>query len=164
VCSHPDYRTGSVLLEVLFIAECVSQQGLGIQRYLPPTCLRLLLDAEGEDRSALLAHEDLKGLCLSQNRKLVDTVVRSQGDRIKSLLQVAAGLADTRGASLAEEARDRMHSELRAEQQRLVALARVNPNVREAEIEQLALRREQLAAHLTAAKVRLDAARIVVMR
>ena len=164
VCSHPDYRTGSALLEVLFITECVAPPGLEIQRYLPPTCLRLLLDAHGEDRSQLLAHDDLQGLCLSQNRKLVDTVIRSQGDRIKLLLQRATGIAETRGASLAKEALGRMHSELEAEQQRLEALARINPNVRDAEIEQLEVRRDLLAAHLAAAKVRLDAVRIVVMR
>ena len=39
-----------------------------------------------------------------------------------------------------------MNAELGAEQQRLVALARVNPNVRDEEIDQLAVRRELIAA------------------
>ena len=164
VCSHPDYRTGSLLFEALYITECSAPPGLAIQRHLPPTCLRLLLDAQGEERSEKLPHRELRGLCLSQNRKLVDTVLRSQGDRLKLLLQRAAGLAETRGAALAAEALERMHAELQDEQQRLVALARVNPNVRASEIEQLALRRALLAEHLAAARVRLDAVRIVVMR
>jgi ATP-dependent helicase HepA len=164
VCSHPDYRTGSLLFEALFVNECIGPPGLEIQRYLPPTCLRLLLDAQGEECSERLPHRDLRGLCLSQNRKLVDTVLRSQGDRLKLLLQRAAGLAETRGAALAAEALAHMHADLQDEQQRLGALARVNPNVRASEIEQLALRRELLAKHLSAARIRLDAVRIVVMR
>ena len=94
VCSHPDYRTGTVFLEALFVTECAAPPGLEIQRYLPPTCLRFLLDAQGEDKSEVLAHEQLLGLCLSQNRKLADTVIKSQGGRIKVLLLRAEELAE----------------------------------------------------------------------
>ena len=59
VCSHPDYRTGTVFLEALFVTECAAPRGLEMQRYLPPTCLRFLLDAQGEDKSEVLAHEQL---------------------------------------------------------------------------------------------------------
>jgi ATP-dependent helicase HepA len=164
VCSHPDYRTGTVLLEALFVTQCIAPAGLEIQRYLPPTCLRVLLDAQGEDRSQALAHGQLQGLCLSHNRKLVDTVVNSQGERIKLLLARATQLAENGGRALAEAAVERMHRELTDEQQRLTALAQVNPNVRTEEIERAAVRRDILAAHLAQAKVRLDAVRLVVMR
>jgi ATP-dependent helicase HepA len=164
VCSHPDYRTGTVFLETLFVTECAAPPGLEIQRYLPPTCLRFLLDAHGEDRSELLAHAQLSGLCLSQNRKLADTVIKSQGGRIKVLLAHAEEMAQAQGGALSERALARMNEELGGEQQRLTALARVNPNVREEEIDQLTLRRELIAVHLRETRVRLDAVRVVVMR
>ncbi len=164
VCSHPDYRTGTVFLEALFVTECAAPPGLEIQRYLPPTCLRFLLDAQGEDKSEVLAHEQLLGLCLSQNRKLADTVIKSQGGRIKVLLAHAEELAQAQGSALADQALQQMNAELGAEQQRLVALARVNPNVRDEEIDQLAVRRELIAANLHQTRVRLDAVRVVVMR
>ena len=164
VCSHPDHRTGTVFLEVLFVTECPAPRGLEIQRYLPATCLRFLLDIQGEDRSSLLAHDQLTGLCLSQNRKLADTVIKSQGARIKLLLAHAEELAQAQGAELAERALQQMNGELAAEQQRLVALAQVNPNVRDEEIEQLSVRRELIAAHLQDTRVRLDAVRVIVMR
>ena len=164
VCSHPDYRAGTVFVETLFITECAAPRGLEVQRYLPATCLRFLLDAQGEDQSAHFAHDELKGLCLSQNRKLADTVIKSQSARIKLLLVHAEGLAQTQGASVASEALQRMNDELEAEQQRLTALARVNPNVRDEEIEQIGIRRDLLAAHLGDTRVRLDAVRVVVMR
>jgi ATP-dependent helicase HepA len=164
VCSHPDYRAGTVFVEALFVTECTAPRGLEVQRYLPPTCLRFLLDAQGEDQSQRLAHEALSGLCLSQNRKLADTVIKSQGTRIKLLLSHAEELAQARGAGLAAEALRLMNDELGAEQQRLAALARVNPNVRDVEIEQLGVRRELLAVHLSDTRVRLDAVRVVVMR
>jgi ATP-dependent helicase HepA len=164
VCSHPDHRTGTVFLEALFVTECPAPRGLEIQRYLPSTCLRFLLDAQGEDQASALAHQELEGLCLSQNRKLADTVIKSQGERIKVLLGHAEGLAQAQGAELAERALQQMNTELAAEQQRLVALAKVNPNVRDEEIEQLSVRRELIAVHLRDTRVRLDAVRVVVMR
>jgi ATP-dependent helicase HepA len=164
VCSHPDYRTGTVFLEALFVTECIAPAGLEIQRYLPPTCLRVLLDAQGEDRSQVLAHEQLQGLCLSHNRKLIDTVVNSQGERVKLLLARATKLAEDEGRALADGSLEHMHQELADEHQRLKALAQVNRNVRPEEIERVRLRRELLAAHLAQAKVRLDAVRLVVMR
>ncbi|MCP5319100.1 MAG: RNA polymerase-associated protein RapA [Chromatiaceae bacterium] len=164
VASHPDYRTGSALLEILFIAECVAPPGLEVQRYLPPTCLRLLLDAQGEDKSRVLSHEQLQGLCLAQNRKLADTVIKTQRDRIKLLLQLAEQSVARDNAALVRRALRDMESEMDAEQQRLTALSRVNPNVSQVEIDLLAQRRQLLAQHIRAAKVRLDAVRVVVMR
>jgi ATP-dependent helicase HepA len=57
-----------------------------------------------------------------------------------------------------------MQAELEAEQDRLTALAKVNPNVRQDEIEQLSVRRELIALHLQQTQVRLDAVRVIVMR
>ena len=164
VCSHPDFRTGTALLEVLYVTECPAPPGLEVQRYLPPTCLRYLLDAQGEDLAARLPHGSLKGLCLSQNRRLADTVIKSQSERLKPLLGVAEQLAQRDGAVIADEALLEMQRELDEERQRLEALAKVNPNVRDAEIDQLNLRRGLLAQQLGQTRVRLDAVRIVVMR
>ena len=164
VVSHPDYRTGTLFVEVLCVVECSAPQGLALQRYLPPTCLRLLLDAQGRDCSTQLAHADLQGLCLSQNRKLADTVLKSQAERVKALLRRATELAERAGAERAVQALDLMQADLTDELQRLESLARVNPNVRREEIQALATHRERMAAQIGRARVRLDAIRLIVMR
>ena len=112
----------------------------------------------------MLGHAQLKGLCLSHNRKLADTVLKSQRERIKLLLLRAVELAEATAGQLADAALARMQAELDAEGQRLTALASVNPNVRVAEIDELAERQRLLGDHLRDARVRLDAVRVVVMR
>lgn len=164
VCTHPDFKTGTVFLEVLMLVECLAPAGLEIQRFLPPTCLRYLLDANGKDHARTLPHDRLQGLCLAQNHKLADTVVNSQSARIKLLLQHVNGLADDACSGLAEQAMTDADRELSSEIERLQALARVNPNVRDDEVERLEVRRAALLSHIGAARVRLDALRIVVMR
>lgn len=164
VCQHVDYRTGSVLLETLFIVECIAPPGLELQRYLPPTCIRILLDRNGQELSEQHPHGSLQGLCLSQNRKLVETVIKSQVTVIPLLQQRAEALAEERCRTLIAGARDAMRSELYVERDRLMALSRVNRNVRAEEIDTIDLRRQQLDAQLAGAKARLDALRLVVMR
>ena len=164
LCSHPDYRTGTVFVEVLCIVECPAPPGLEVQRYLPPTCVRLLLDAQGEDHADKLAHQALQGLCLSQNHKLVETVLKSQGARLKPLLAHAETLAEKRAVDLVTEAGQRLDDLLDGERQRLRALAKINPNVRDDEIEQWQARHELIEQHLAKSRVRLDAVRLVVMR
>ncbi len=164
VCSHPDYRTGTLFLELLYVTECAAPATLEAERYLPPTCIRLLLDVKGENHAEKLRHEGLQGLCLTQNKKLAETVIKSQSDKLKVLFQLGEQLADEGSSAVVTESLEMMNTDLERERSRLQALAEVNPNVREDEIEQLVARQELLGIHLKDTRVRLDAARVVVMR
>jgi ATP-dependent helicase HepA len=164
VCSHPEYKTGTVFVEALYLVECLAPTGLEMQRFLPPTCLRHLLDAQGQDFAEVLPHEQLNGLCLAQNHKLAETVIRSQGARLKLLVKHADSLANEAAQAVKNAADVAIRRELGEEIERLQALARVNPNVREDELERLDARRDALLGHLASTRVRLDALRLVVMR
>lgn len=164
VCSHPGYKTGTLFLELLYITECVAPAMLEAERYLPPTCQRLLLDIKGQNHAESQSHESLQGMDLTQNRKLAETVIKSQSPKLKVLFQLGEEMAGLASQPVVEAALAAMHAALSTEQDRLEALARVNPNVREDEIEQVAARRELLEIHLKDTRVRLDAARVVVMR
>jgi ATP-dependent helicase HepA len=164
VCTHPDYKTGTLFLELLYLTECIAPAALEAGRYLPPTCQRLLLDVKGHDQADLLSYDTLQGLDLSQNKKLAETVIKSQSERLKLLFRLGEEMAEQASAEFVEEALERMREELDNTLQRLLALAQVNRNVREDEIEQIEARRELLTIHLKDTRVRLDAARVVVMR
>ncbi len=164
VCAHPDYRTGTLFLELLYVTECVAPSALEAERYLPPICQRLLVDTQGREVGEQLPHARLKGMDLAQNRQLAETIIKSQAERIRVLFQLGEELAEQGRAGVVDEALARMHGELDRELERLSALREVNPNVREDEIEQLQARRELLEIHLKDTRVRLDAVRVVVMR
>lgn len=164
VCSHPNYRTGTLFVEALFVVECLAPAELAMPRFLPPTCIRLLIDTHGEDCAERLAHDDLRGLCLAQNRKLADTVIRSLQDRLALLLERAEQLAQAQAHATVAKAKKAVVDELGAEHQRLTALAQVNANVRDEELTDLVARQDRLLALLDEPQVRLDALRVVVMR
>lgn len=164
LCSHPGFRTGQALVELLFVTECTAPPGLELQRFLPPSCHRVVVDLAGRDRTDEIDHATLRGVCLSHNRKLAATLVHSLKSRIPVLVGIAAERAADASARLVAAAMAQMRAELDAERQRLAALARVNTAIGMDEVEAITRRRDLLAAEIEAARVRLDAARIVVMR
>jgi ATP-dependent helicase HepA len=156
------FSAGSLLLEMLFVAECPAPPALQVQRFLPRLGLRLLLDERGRDRAADIPSAALNGKCLTGNRKLASAVITAKTGAIEQML--AAGTTRSEGA--VDEMRERavadMQRGLDAEIDRLRDLARVNPAVREDEIGELQLRRERLGQVLARAHLRLDALRLVV--
>lgn len=150
----------SVILEAVFVVECVADRALDAERFLPPLPLPVAIDtrlalrpgfAPGE-RAGLRAGD--RAFDLSPMRKVLAALV-------PPMLEAARQESEARCAARAQEARQHADALLSAEIHRLQALARVNPAVRAQEIEALCRERERLLAALPGARPRLDALRLV---
>ncbi len=157
------FKRPTLLLELLYVADCPAPPDLQVGRFLPPTVLRLLLDVEGRNLADEIAPDALRGECLTHNLTLARTVIQSQAARLATMLDQGERLAREALGRLETDAATRMQTLLNAELSRLIALAQINPSVRPDEIERLRTRREQLARTLTRTDLRLDALRVVVM-
>uniref|UniRef100_A0A486XQC4 RNA polymerase-associated protein RapA n=1 Tax=Rheinheimera sp. BAL341 TaxID=1708203 RepID=A0A486XQC4_9GAMM len=154
---------GSYLLELNFIVEASAPQALQIQRYLPTTPIRLLLDKNANNLSAKVSFEQLN--------KQLKPIGRQTGSKLAGALQTAVHPLIGQATTLAEQQLpDIMHSaQLRAkktlgeQQQRLSALRQLNPSVRQDEIEALQLQQQQLAQYIAKARLKLDAIRLIVV-
>ena len=155
-------KPGSVLLELIYIAECPAPPELQLDRFLPPTTLRLLIDVKGEERSAEFPYDELRGTCLTRNRKLARAVIKSQVERLQAMLQRGEQLAQQATSAIEQHARDHVQRTLDGELSRLRELAAHNAGVRPEELEHLTARRDLLDRLLTKLHLRLDAARVVV--
>ncbi|MBK1720834.1 RNA polymerase-associated protein RapA [Thiocystis violacea] len=156
------FKRASLLLELLYVAECTAPPELQVGRFLPPTLVRLLLDIEGRDHAAEIPHATIKGDCLTRNFKLARSVITSQVPRLTVMLEHGERLARSQVQHLEQEATARMHAVLGDELERLVALSKVNPTVRRDEIERLTQRRERLVDYLGKTHLRIDALRVMV--
>ncbi len=156
------FKPATLLLEAIYIAECPAPPALGVARFLPPTALRLVIDAQGRDLADTLPHAKLRGDCLTRNRKLVTAIVRSQAERLGVMLGQAETLARDAALRLQGEAQARMRAMLGEELDRLRALAAVNPNVRREELAYLEGLGDLIARHLERTSLRLDAVRLIV--
>ncbi len=157
----PRFATGTVLLEQIRIAECPAPTELQVERFLPPTLLRTLIDEQGRDRAAEITEADLFGRCLTGNRKLARSLIRAKAARIAAMLSAGESAATAVLDDLRAHAIRRMQQMLDAKIERLRALAKVNPSVRAEELAYLGMQRERLQAALAHVRLRLDALRLV---
>jgi ATP-dependent helicase HepA len=86
--------------------------------------------------------------------------VQVDGDGLDDLLEEAREKAEAQVPDIVNEARRQMSTQLQAEISRLRALKKINPTVRQDEIDLLVAQRRDLDEHLSNARIRLDAVRV----
>lgn len=149
----------TILLESFAIVECIAPAKLHVERFLPQTPVRMLVDHLGNDHtgSSEFAIPHLrKGdpSSLTRNPKVKQAI-------IPRMLGLSRELAEKQCVSIISEATERMHSEMNSEIVRLRDLAEVNDHVRQEDIRELEDLRDALAVAIGSARVRLDAVRLI---
>ena len=148
-----------ILLETWFVVECVAPAHLHVERFLPQTPVRMVVDHKGGDHSADAAFAKpplRKGdpASLLRNEKV-------KRDFLPSMLDQSRGLGTAKSQAVIRDALAAMRAELAAEIARLRDLAEVNDHIKPEEIAALEAREGALAAAIENARVRLDAVRLI---
>jgi len=157
----PDTKQEGLFLEALFVLECLAPPVLQVDRFLPPTPLRILVDALGRDGSALIPAEPLSRRLKPGEGQALVARPEVREKVLPKLIQRAEFLAKAQVPALLQAAQEAMRGQLEPELARLRHLRRRNPSIREEEIRALEAQCEALAQHLGAASLRLDAVRLI---
>ncbi|MBN7770224.1 RNA polymerase-associated protein RapA [Marinobacter daepoensis] len=153
---------GTLLLEAVFAVHCPAPETLQLTRYLPVSPLRLVVDVNGRDLSKALPHDRLNELCSNIRRRTAQAIVPKIRAEVETMVDHAERLADPHLASLRERALDRVEEGFGPEIRRLEALRKVNPAIRDQEVDFL---RDQLASarsSLEHASLALEGIRVIV--
>jgi ATP-dependent helicase HepA len=156
-------KSGTMLLEAIFSLSCVAPGELQLQRYLPQTTVRVLLDGLHNDLSTVLGSAHLNRLAQETPLHSARELVRHTRPQLTAMLAQAQVLAEAHAAALRDEAAATARTEQKIELERLQALAAVNPNIRPQEIQYLQVAAERLHGFIHSAQLRLDAIRVVVV-
>jgi ATP-dependent helicase HepA len=159
----PTLKSGTILLEAIFSLSCVAPAELQLQRYLPQTTVRVLLDGLHNDLSSILGNAYLNRRAQETSLHSARELVRHTRPQLTAMLAQAQVLAEARAAGLRDEAATTMRTEQKIELERLQALAAVNPNIRPQEVQYLQEAAERLHGFIHSAQLRLDAIRVVVV-
>jgi ATP-dependent helicase HepA len=162
VCKIAGMKTGEMLLEVVYNVECVAPGHLQVNRFLPPSIVRLLINSRGENLSEQYTVEQLQGLPVDLGKQTISQIISSQQDKLRQMLQLAEQQAEQQLPLLVMSAIDSMDSELKQELQRLSALQQVNPNVRQEEIDALQQQKQQSKQYMQTARLHQDAIRLII--
>lgn len=157
------FNAGTLLLEALFVVNCVSGRQLQTNRFITDSHLRLVIDERGRQHQESVPDREFNKLAGRIPRATAQELIRHARGQISGLIEHAEKAVVAPQEQIRQQALDTMHAELEAEQQRLQALAEVNPTIRQQEIDFLAQRRAQLADSIQSAELRLDAVRVAIV-
>lgn len=161
VVKIPGVTRGTMLMETVHITECTGVGHMECERFLPPGITRSVVTPDLEDVSDDVPFGEWREH-LAVPDETLQKIVTSQEAGLKKMLAFAQSRAETRSAPLKAAALKAMQRHYGEEVERLSALSRVNPNVRQEEVEHLRTRMTQLAAVIDNAQLRLDALRVLI--
>ena len=159
---HPAIPAGRLMVELVFRTHCPAPKRLHLNRFLPPTAVRVLLDESGANLTDKISFTGLSKAVKKVKKAVARDLIKSRHDRLRELLDGAEAEAERELPSIVEAAQVRMRAELDAELSRLEALSRLNPAVRADELEALRNERTALDQAIEDTRLRLDAVRVIV--
>ena len=154
----PDPARSGLYLEGIFVLECLAPAALQVDRFLPPTPLRVLVDAKGRDLGQAVPPGHLARVLRSPT---VQARAQWLEDYLPAMLEQAQALAARQVPALVAQARETMAAQLGQELSRLSALHLASGRPLGAEPGALLAQLRDLDQHLAQAGLRLDALRLI---
>lgn len=154
---------GTLLLELVYVVEAKAPKQLQLNRFLPPTPVRMLVDKNGTNLAGQVEFESFNRQLSAVNRHTGSKLVNAVQQDVHAILQLAEAKVEAAAQALITAAREEADEKLSAELSRLEALKAVNPNIRDDELEAIETNRQQVLESLAQANWRLDALRLIVV-
>jgi len=130
---------GLAFVEAIFTIGCTADHRLNVDRYIQASLQTYYVGIDKKDYTDIIEQVDLDSASQRYDR-----------NKLKGVVQKLVG-----------DARELIETEFSEERERLVALQRVNPTVRDEEIKQMDERRDALLAALNSAQARPVSVRVL---
>ena len=153
---------GTLLVELIYMIESQSPKGLQLNRFLPPTPVRLLLDSKGNDLAGQVNFDTLQNKLKLLSKDIANKMVKMARPNIEQLIKLGEHKITEIAQAQIREASRLADQTLSTELNRLIALKAVNKNIRQAEIDVLEQQRLVSLEELSKASWRLDSLRVIV--
>ncbi len=154
--------TGTLLVELIYVIESQSPKGLQLNRFLPPTPVRLLLDSKGNNLAEQVNFNTLQNKLKPLSKDIANKMVKMARPNIEQLIKIGDQKMTEIAQAKIQEASRLADQTLSAELNRLIALKAVNKNIRQAEINVLEKQRVLSLEELSKASWRLDSLRVII--
>jgi ATP-dependent helicase HepA len=155
-------QAGTLLMEVLFTLDPTAPRSLQAHRYLPYQGMRVLLDMNGNNLAEKVSYYQFDKQCKKLERNLARQVVKSEEQKLKVMLEKAQALANTRSEATVAQALEVMRDRQQQELQRMTALAKTNPNIRQEEIRFIKGQTKALEACISEAVFQVAAIKVII--
>jgi len=153
---------GTLLVELIYMIESQSPKGLQLNRFLPPTPVRLLLDSKGNDLAGQVNFDTLQNKLKPLGKDITNKMIKMARPNIEQLIKLGDHKITEIAQAQIREASKLADQTLTSELNRLLALKAVNKSIRQAEIDVLEKQRVLSLEELSKASWRLDSLRVIV--
>ena len=133
-----------------------------MERFLPLSPIRLLVDASGKQLADLVPHARLNSLVEKVQKSTALAIIKQVHKEVDAKMRLANAQAEEKLQHTLADAESRMRADLGAELARLEALRQLNPAIREEELAHLRYRIDECALHIQHASLQLQALRLII--
>lgn len=158
----PPLKPGTILVEAMYIAQCAAPRELQLQRHLPQDAIRVVLDSNNNNLSHVLSFEHLNKLSEKVPKRMAQDLIRHARSELNDMIAGTEGIAISHQEDIVNTTLEQMYSLHNTELQRLEALSRVNPNIRQVEIDHMKSMISLSEEHIKSIRIKLDALRVVI--
>lgn len=162
IIKNKSFATGTVLLEMLFVVQCIAPSHLQIDRFMPAQLIRLVMDKSNIDHSDKINFEQCKSLVPSIDIHTCQQIVAGHRENLRRIISHAEAQLSQNIPVLIDIAEKEIEEQLGEQISRLLSLQKTNPNVRDDEIKQLTDEKDQLSGYIQHPQLRLDALRLII--
>ncbi len=153
---------GTVLAECHFLMDFSDDARSHRERYFPNASIRVVLDERGGEHGGRIEFDPAQMQPQRVDRDTAIKIVKARQAELALILEQAELVAEAQVPALIADARERGRRLLGHEIERLEALQRVNPGVRDDEIDFFRAELDAFETALGHARLRLDAVRVIV--
>ncbi len=150
-----------LLLETIFILECVAPQHLNLELYLQAFPIRIVVDHEGKDVTMENKFKSFAKQLSEDNCSWFRDMEQVKEMLIPSMIDKSQRIAESRTSPLLQKGKTRIKDILGKEITRLTQLKKINPGIKDQEIELAKTKMDSLLDYLSSARLRLDALRLI---
>ena len=157
-------KPSTVLLECIFTIQCAAPKMLRLDNYFPQNIIRILIDHNHNDLGKVLTPEHVDRMAERVKKNVAQSIIKHTRKQVTELIEHATRLAETEMKEIVSKASDNMRVKQTAELERLVSLAKVNPSIRQEEIDYLEATATRVDEFMQHAQLKLDAVRVAISR
>ena len=152
----------TTFLELIYIVEALNTDNAQLNRFLPTTPIRLLLDKNAKDLGQNVTFDSFNRQLSPVNRHISRKICTTSQPLIHQLIKDSLPTAQSLMQEIIDQAKQEMQHTLQQDRDRLQALQAVNPNIREDEIQYIRDQQAEFEKILNQTQLKLDAVRFIV--
>ncbi|MBC7473172.1 MAG: RNA polymerase-associated protein RapA [Candidatus Sericytochromatia bacterium] len=148
-----------LVMEAIFVLECIAPQNLQADRFLPPTPIRILINNNLQEE--VYDYEDIKYNILEARPEVVFETYSLTQESLQRMVDQTKLNAEKITEKIIKMSNEQMIKTLSYEAKRLISLKEINPNVTDDEIDFAKSRITDLNGYINNARLRLDCVRLI---